>query len=302
MSDEDEKQATDESRSPLVGDLAGLGKLANSKLTQSAYEDLRAVGATEQGGKLVADTIKALRLFTAPIQLLALGQDLLEKRLERVRNKVPEERQIEAHPQIAGPILQNLRFMVDGDILTEMYLNLLARAIDRDRVGEANPAFVKIIEQLCPDEALLLLKIRNSKSLPYYKYQPDQILLEGYEITIAQTGYYNLYVKHLCALNLLEPWYRAPRISSNEPGSLRYRISRILDDSSHRLGNLQSQINRTLEGIERVLAKQNEKPQGYRPTEFGSLFIHACIPEDFDIADWGKVKDSAAEPSSEESS
>ena len=302
MSDQDEKPATEESGSPMVSDLVGLGKLADSKLVQSLYKDLEKAGVPEQSGKLLTDTIKAFRLFTAPIQLLALGQDLLEKRLERVRNKVPEERQIEAHPQIAGPILQNLRFMVDGDILTEMYLNLLARAIDRDRVGEANPAFVKIIEQLCPDEALLLLKIRDSKSLPYYKYQPDQILLERYEITIAQTGYYNLYVKHLCALNLLEPWYRAPRISSDEPGSLQYRISHILSDSSNKLESLRHQVNRMLEEIERVVKKQNEKPRDYRLTEFGSLFIHACIPEDFDVADWGKAPASMAEPSPEESS
>ena len=73
MSDQDEKPATDESGSPLVGDLVGLGKVANSKLVQSVYADISKAGATEQGAKLATDTIKALRLFTAPIQLLALG-------------------------------------------------------------------------------------------------------------------------------------------------------------------------------------------------------------------------------------
>ena len=289
MSDEDEKQATDESGSPLVGDLAGLGKLANSKLTQSAYEDLRAVGATEQGGKLVADTIKALRLFTAPIQLLALGQDLLEKRLERVRNKVPEERQIEAHPQIAGPILQNLRFMVDGDILTEMYLNLLARAIDRDRVGEANPAFVKIIEQLCPDEALLLLKLqRTERNLPYSVYSPKH--LEIYEIKIAEPKHYNMYITHLCALNLIQPTsiHFSPFDLSRLP--MTNDIDRIRDEIDMRLEDI------------RDLLEENKEPRYVEVTEFGSLFIQACIPENFDIADWGRVKASTAEPSLEENS
>ncbi len=232
MSDQDEKPATDESGSPLVGDLVGLGKVANSKLVQNVYADLNKAGATEQGAKLAADTIKALRLFTAPLQLLALGQDLLEKRLERVRNKVPEERQIEAHPQIAGPILQNLRFMVDGDILTEMY-----------------------------------------------------------GITIAEPKHYNMYITHLRALNLIRSTSHV-RFSHFDLDHLP-----ITDD----IDRIRDEIDRRLESIQ-DLFEENKEPRYVEVTEFGSLFIQACIPEDFDIADWGKVKDSAAEPSSEEGS
>lgn len=35
MSDQDKKQTTEESESPMVSDLTGLGKLADSKLVQS---------------------------------------------------------------------------------------------------------------------------------------------------------------------------------------------------------------------------------------------------------------------------
>ena len=292
MSVEDEKQTTEESGSPMVSDLVGLGKLADSKLVQSLHKDLEKTGATEQGGKFVTDTIKALRLFTAPIQLLALGQDLLEKRLERVRNKVPEGRQIEAHPQIAGPILQNLQFMVDGDILTEMYLNLLARAIDRDRVGEANPAFVKIIEQLCPDEALLLLKLRTrERDLPYSVAVPDHRHLEVYGITITEPKHYNMYITHLCALNLIRStshMYYSPFDLNNLP---------ITDD----IDTVLHEMNSRLESI-RSLLEEYKEPQSVEVTEFGSLFIHSCVPEDFHISDWERVKDSASKLSSEESS
>lgn len=290
MSDKDENQATDESGSPLVGDLIGLGKVANSKLVQNIYADLRKAGATEQGAELVADVVKGLRLFTAPIQLLALGQDLLQKRLERVRSKVPEERQIEAHPQLAGPILENLRYMVDGDILTEMYLNLLARAIDRDRVGEANPAFVKIIEQLCPDEALLLLKLRGMEennppySLPYSVYGPKRLELRG--ITIGEPKHYNMYITHLLALNLI-------RTTSYMHFSL-FDLDRL--PMTENMGMILSELDRRIETI-RELFEKNENPQEVEATEFGSLFIQACIPEDFDIADWEKVVSSTADSS-----
>ena len=46
--------------------------------------------------------------------------------------------------------------MEDDNPLTELYLNLLARAIDKERCDEAHPAFVTIIEQMSPDEAMVM--------------------------------------------------------------------------------------------------------------------------------------------------
>lgn len=143
-----------------ITDLMGLAKLANSKLVNKTYDDLLAE-AMREGGQAFVDTVKALRLFTAPIQFLALGQERLTAFLQRARDKVPEERQQEAAPSIAGPVMIALRFMEDDNILTEMYINLLARAIDKERSNEDHPAYVKIIEQLSPDEALFLAKFKD---------------------------------------------------------------------------------------------------------------------------------------------
>jgi hypothetical protein len=43
-----------------------------------------------------------------------------------------------------------------------MYINLLARAMDGERVGEAHPAFLNIITQLAPDEITLLTGISKN--------------------------------------------------------------------------------------------------------------------------------------------
>lgn len=56
-------------------------------------------------------------------------------------------------------IVDRLKFQEDGSSVTEMYLNLLARAMDKERVGEAHPAFVQLIGQLAPDEVLLIEQI-----------------------------------------------------------------------------------------------------------------------------------------------
>ncbi|WP_211960885.1 Abi-alpha family protein [Cupriavidus plantarum] len=38
-------------------------------------------------------------------------------------------------------------------------MNLLSRGMDRERVGEAHPAFIQIVGQLAPDEAVLIEQI-----------------------------------------------------------------------------------------------------------------------------------------------
>jgi len=55
---------------------------------------------------MMSISLKAFRLFTSPLQLLALGQDRLARFLDRARNKVPEERQIDAHPAFPKVIEQ----------------------------------------------------------------------------------------------------------------------------------------------------------------------------------------------------
>ena len=166
-------------------DLTGLGKiaeslvkLADSKLVVKAYDDLLA-DAMRVGGHTLADTVKAFRLFTAPIQLLAVAQDRLAAFCDRVRAKVPEDRQQEAAPSIALPILMDLRFMEDDNPLTELYLNLLARAIDKKRCNEAHPAFVKIIEQMSSDEAMVMWQFSKRDSWPICLERSDLVTGEG---------------------------------------------------------------------------------------------------------------------------
>lgn len=144
-----------------LGKLAeGVAKLADSQVGIRAYDDLMA-DAMKEGGQALVDTVKVFRLFTFPIQLLALAQDRLARFCQQVRERVPEERQVEARPSVALPVLMNLRYMEDDNPLTELYLNLLARAIDKERQSEAHPGFVRIIEQMSPDEAMVMYAFKH---------------------------------------------------------------------------------------------------------------------------------------------
>jgi hypothetical protein len=197
-------------------DLTGLGKVAesvaklgDSKLPNKAYDDLLSA-AMKEGGKALVDAVKAFRLFLAPIQLLAAAQDRLAVFCERVRAKVPEDQQQEAAPSIALPVLMDLRFMEDDNPLTELYLNLLARAIDKDRYDEAHPAFVKIIEQLSPDEAMVVYVLRSRNvNIWFAQGEEPTIIVSGYtrisrtdfpDNTIADPAKLWMYLERLEAL------------------------------------------------------------------------------------------------------
>lgn len=151
----------------MIEDLTGLGKamegaarIADSQLANKVYGD----GLQEpvrQTGELATDILKTFRLFTAPFQLAAAYQDRLKSFCDRVRAGVPEERQVEASPAIAGPIMLEMRFIEDASPLADMYEKLLQKAIDRDYQDLAHPAFVKIIGQLSADEVVVLETLRT---------------------------------------------------------------------------------------------------------------------------------------------
>lgn len=57
---------------------------------------------------------------------------------------------------VAGPLLLHLRFLQSEEILRELFAGLLSCAMDSQRQREVHPAFVSVLQQLSPDEAMLL--------------------------------------------------------------------------------------------------------------------------------------------------
>ena len=86
-------------------------------------------------------------------------QDLSQK-----ASSIPSEQIIEPKASIAGPALQGLAFTHEEANLKDMYLSLLATAMDGRVASEAHPAFVEIIKQLNSEEADLIRGILQSPS------------------------------------------------------------------------------------------------------------------------------------------
>lgn len=56
---------------------------------------------------------------------------------------------------IAIPALQQISYSMNNESLRDLYANLLAKAMNKETKNAVHPAFVDIIKQLSPDEALL---------------------------------------------------------------------------------------------------------------------------------------------------
>ena len=77
---------------------------------------------------------------------------------------IPPENIVEPKASVAGPMLQGLAFTHEEPNLREMYLSLLATAMDSRVAADAHPAFVEIIKQLDSRDARLIRGVLQSSS------------------------------------------------------------------------------------------------------------------------------------------
>ncbi|MEM9121418.1 MAG: DUF4393 domain-containing protein [Cyanobacteria bacterium P01_F01_bin.56] len=179
------------------------------------YKDIAQPAAKQVGGALES-TAKVARFLLAPIEYLAAQSERWQRYLQRVAEKVPEDRRIEAHPQVTGPVLENLRYVDEQNIIAELFVNLLARAVDRERVSEAHPAFASIIAQLSSDEAHIIFYLREKRYLykQYSAFDAQKNLFSKRETTrnefpihrLIFPENYEVYMDHLHSLNLAGIW------------------------------------------------------------------------------------------------
>lgn len=231
-----------------------LDGLAKVLPVERFYDDLASPAAKEVGS-VALNTVKAARFIVAPIDYLAAQQGRWQNFLKRVSDQVPEERLIPAHPHIAGQAIEGLKYLEQDGILAELFINLLARAIDKERVSEAHPAFASIITQLSPDEALIIYKLskKQYRLEQYSSFNQSSHTFSGrtdtYQefpcATLAFPQNYHMYMSHLHSLNLAGVWQSGNQIPTNSNG--------------------------VQTGVKIVNHAQL--------TSFGELFAKACMPE-----------------------
>ena len=139
-----------------------LAAIAVGHDADALHDDLGGPAVLELDSNL---QVVARRIAAAlsPLLTMVWGIDrvhdwILVALLKRLALVAPED----IHPPrayIAGQVLLQLPLCADQEHLLNLYANLLAAAMDRRRSANVHPAFVHVIQQLTPDEAVLLLHI-----------------------------------------------------------------------------------------------------------------------------------------------
>ena len=146
-----------------------LRELDAKGLLKQVYGDLAKPGVTQVG--LALSTVLGLgSTILWPIQLLNERTKLfLEANLERYREKlagVSPEQIVPVPTEIGVPLAEKLSYVTDKD-LCELYTTLLAKASKKETQGQVHPSFVNILNNISPDEALLIKDLAESSLQPF---------------------------------------------------------------------------------------------------------------------------------------
>lgn len=125
------------------------------ELGLEVYKDAASPAVSELG-KVAGRSVKAL---LAPIRgfLWCWEQieEYVEKEVQKRLEKVPEEKRKSPDPEIAVPLLQSLTYTAQNETLREMYIALLANAMDKSKDNLVHPSYVDIIKKMNRLDALL---------------------------------------------------------------------------------------------------------------------------------------------------
>lgn len=121
-------------------------------------------------GKALKTVGGVINVALAPFAAMVYGWDIIKKqlneRLEKRLKNIPPENIITPQLQVVGPLLDKYRYVHQNEELSNMFINLLANAMDKDQVQKAHPSFVNIISELSPDEARLIKVIAKTNGIP----------------------------------------------------------------------------------------------------------------------------------------
>jgi hypothetical protein len=128
------------------------------------YVDLLRPTAVETGKNLLV-IARLISVAMAPFAGMVWGMErvrdwIAAAMLKRLARTAPDQIQ-SPPPYIAGQILLQLPFCAEQEELREMYANLLAAAMTKKLAVQVHPAFIQIIQQLTPDEALIVRQIAD---------------------------------------------------------------------------------------------------------------------------------------------
>lgn len=184
----------------IVKDIVPIDKL---------YEDALRPSLKQIGGVLESVT-KVARFLFAPIEYAAAYQDRWQRQLKKVADNVKEDNLIEGQPQMVVPIINGLCLSLEGSLLSELFINLLAKSIDKTQQSLAHPSFPNLIGQLSHDEAVIIYYLKKG-TLVAFTTPEDKIIEHGIGVKVNYvrshqvlqfSAHLSMYREHLISLNI----------------------------------------------------------------------------------------------------
>lgn len=99
----------------------------------------------------------------------SLNFELFKKELEERVNSIPDDKRTEPLESIVGPALEAAKYRIDTEEFRKMFANLIASSLDSRKANFVHPAFVEIIKNLSPNDALAIHSLsflRDSHIIP----------------------------------------------------------------------------------------------------------------------------------------
>lgn len=243
------------------------------------YKDL-CQPAIQEVGKGLHTLSKTIHIALAPVSAMVWGFEKIKEKvnndLEVKLSDIPQENIITPNPRVAGPLIESLKYTAHEDDLREMYTNLLASSMNKNKNNDVHPSFVEIIKQLLPDEAKLIKEIFNSND-GTHGLLGINTSLEGEQGEVTHLSKFcKFYDSELIENQLKIPLYlenleRLKLIEIPNGSFLTDKEKHYKPLENHRL------ITQELEKLSAIGKKTEFKNEYLQLTKFGKSFVKVCI-------------------------
>lgn len=233
------------------------------------YQDAIQPAAQEVGKGLLV-VAQTVNVALSPLKAIVWGykqiEEYLQTELVQKLSKIPESRIVSPNLNVAGPIVEALKFTGHDETLRELFTNLLATAMDSERINQAHPAFASIIQQLTSDEAKILKQFTRSTVYPL--------------VTIYEKVLRNRLIRNYSLLGDIAKCTNPDLVSSYLDNLIRLGLMEIRD-SYDRKDEFYDRIKSSSK-IKEIIERHSEEGVEFlykeiTLTNFGIQFCRACV-------------------------
>ena len=251
----------------------GMGK-AIDKVPEVYDDGLK--DATKESGKVLALIPQTINAALAPLRQwiaqkeynVAETKKLLAQKLE----KVEYEKIISPESYVAVPAIQAIAYSMNSEELRNLYANLLAKSMYIETKELVHPAFVEIIKQISPLDALIFKKIMEREINPMINLVMKNkeghfrtIITNVTDINIASQELVGVSIDNLAKQNLI-----------SVPADDYYTNEKVYDSiiQTNFYKNQKNLNRKTVDGFEFSYSKKM-----INKTNLGKLFYKICVAE-----------------------